>query len=116
MIRRLLALPEERFNEWKSRISEALGSNGQIIIDVIPQLELIIGEQPPVQPLGPAETSNRFNLTFQSFIRVFPRPKNPLVIFIDDWQWADLGTLNLLKTLTADDELKHLMFIGAFRP
>ncbi len=107
--------PQERLEEWKSNILKTLGPNAQVIIDVIPELELIIGKQQPVQQLGPMESLNRFNLTFQNFIRVFPRPENPLVIFIDDWQWADSGSLGLWKTLLTEVELKHLLFIGAFR-
>ncbi|MEE9474149.1 MAG: serine/threonine-protein kinase PknK, partial [Candidatus Hydrothermarchaeaceae archaeon] len=115
LIKRLLMESQERLDGWKSSILGALGPNGQVIVDVIPELELVIGKQQPVQPLGPVESRNRFNLTFQSFIRVLPRPENPLVVFIDDWQWADFGTLALLKTLAEDAELKHLLFIGAFR-
>ncbi len=115
LIMRLLMEPQEELNKWKSRITEALGPNGQLIIDVFPELELIIGKQPEIQPLGSIESRNRFNLTFQNFIRIFPRPENPIVLFIDDWQWTDFGTLTLLKLLAADTELKHLLFIGAYR-
>ena len=110
LIKRLLMEPQKKLDESKSRISEALGPNGQLIIDVIPKLELIIGKQPSVLPLGPLESKNRFNLTFQNFIRIFPRPENPLVLFIDDWQWTDFGTLSLLKIMARDIELKHLLW------
>jgi predicted ATPase len=70
------------------------GQNGQIIIDVIPEVELIVGAQSPVAELGPTESLNRFNLVFQNFIRVFCQPEHPLVIFLDDLQWADSATLN----------------------
>ncbi len=115
LIKRLLMEPQEKLDEWKSRISKALGPNGQLIIDVIPKLELIIGKQPSILPLDPLESKNRFNLTFQNFIRIFPRPENPLVLFIDDWQWTDVGTLSLLKIMARDIELKHLLLIGAYR-
>lgn len=111
----LLSETEEKLQEWRERLLEALGSNGQIMLDVIPELELIIGPQPTVQELGPTEAQNRFNLVFQNFIRLFCQPEHPLVIFLDDLQWADSATLKLIKLMMTDDATKYLFLIGAYR-
>ncbi len=115
LIRQILTEPPERLSEWRRVIQEALGPNGQVVVDVLPELSLIIGPQPPTVRLGPGASQNRFNLTFQSFIRGFPGPSHPLVIFIDDWQWADPATLGLLEVLMTDPESRHLLFVGAYR-
>ena len=111
----LLSETEEKLKEWREKLLNALGSNGQIMLDVIPELELIIGPQPPVQELGPTEAQNRFNLVFQNFIRLFCQPEHPLVIFLDDLQWADSATLKLIKLMMTDDNTKYLFLIGAYR-
>ncbi|HEY9597482.1 MAG TPA: AAA family ATPase, partial [Cyanophyceae cyanobacterium] len=115
LIRQLLTESEEQLKKWKEKILTAFGSNGQIIIDVIPEVELIVGEQLPVQELGPAETQNRFNLVFQNFIRVFCQPEHPLVIFLDDLQWVDSATLNLMELMMTDENTQYLFLIGAYR-
>ena len=111
----LLSETEQKLQEWRQKLLVALGSNGQIMIDVIPELELIIGPQPPVQELGPTEAQNRFNLVFQNFIRLFCQHNHPLVIFLDDLQWADSATLKLIKLMMTDDNTKYLFLIGAYR-
>ena len=115
LIRQLLSEPEIILQTWKKKILEALGNSGQIIIDVIPELEKIIGKQPPVEELGGIESQNRFNLFFKRFLDVFCQPEYPLVIFIDDLQWADLSSLNLIEQLISDSELQYLLMIGAYR-
>ncbi|MEA5553438.1 AAA family ATPase [Anabaena cylindrica UHCC 0172] len=115
LIRQLLSEPETTLKTWKEKILEALGSNGQIIIDVIPELENIIGKQSSVEPLGSAEAQNRFKLFFQRFIGVFRKKEHPLVIFLDDLQWADLPSLNLIELLMKDTESQYLLIIGAYR-
>ncbi len=115
LIRQLLSEPEIRLQTWKKRILEALGNNGQIIIDVIPELEKIIGKQPAVKQLDTRENQNRFNLVFQKFLRVFCQREHPLVIFIDDLQWADLASLNLIEKLISDSDNKYFLLIGAYR-
>jgi protein kinase len=92
-----------------------LGSNGKVITDIIPDLELIIGTQPTVPMLGAAETKNRFHLVFQKFIQVFCSPEHPLVLFLDDMQWADLATLELLEKLLGDRQIQNLLVIAAYR-
>ncbi|MEP0755241.1 trifunctional serine/threonine-protein kinase/ATP-binding protein/sensor histidine kinase [Trichocoleus sp. Lan] len=115
LIQQLLTESEAQLNQWKEKLLEALGSNGQIIIDVIPEVELIVGSQPRVQELGPTESQNRFNLVFQNFIRVFCQQEHPLVIFLDDLQWADSATLKLMELMMTDDQTHYLFLIGAYR-
>ncbi|MEG4943151.1 ATP-binding sensor histidine kinase [Microcoleus sp. F4-D5] len=115
LVKQVLTENETQLNAWKEKLLAAFGDNGQIVIDVIPDVELIVGKQPPVQELGAAEAQNRFNLVFQKFIRLFCSVEHPLVIFLDDLQWADSATLKLLQVMMADNETKYLFLIGAYR-
>ncbi len=115
MIRRILTAPPAEFQMWKQKLLTALSPNAQVIVNLIPELSLIVGEQPPLPFLGLSETLNRFNRTFGKFIQVFASFEHPLVLFIDDWQWADASTLGLLKTLMNDTSIRHLLFIGVYR-
>jgi serine/threonine protein kinase len=115
LIRQLLTESESAVAAWREKLLTALKSNGQVIIDVIPEVELIIGPQPPVPELGSAEAQNRFQLTFQNFTRIFAQPEHPLILFIDDLQWADSGSLKLLEILLTAFEIGPLYVIGAYR-
>lgn len=115
LCRELLAAGEETLGRWRDRIREALGANGRLIVDVVPELELIIGPQPPVLELDPHEGQNRFEVVFSAFVRVFARADHPLVVFLDDMQWADGATLGLLKILARPGQLPNLQLILAFR-
>ncbi|MEZ2230666.1 AAA family ATPase [Microcoleus sp.] len=115
LVRQLLTETETQLNKWRQKILTALGVNGQIVIDVIPEVELILGKQPPVPNLGSAEAQNRFNLVFQNFIRTFCDRDHPLVIFLDDLQWADSATLKLIQLMMTDAETQYLFLIGAYR-
>lgn len=115
LIRQLLTETEASLARWQEQLLAALGNNGQIIIDVIPEVELIIGKQPTVPELAPTESQNRFNLVFQNFIRVFTQPEHPLVIFIDDLHWADIASLKLIELLMTAGDSRYLFFIGAYR-
>ena len=115
LICKLLSEPEIALQTWKNKILEALGNNGQIIIDVVPEVEKIIGQQPPVEQLGAAESQKRFNLFFQKFISVFCKKEHPLTIFIDDLQWADLPSLSLIEQLMSNADNKYFLIIGAYR-
>jgi len=115
LARQILTEPEDQLATWKKRIQAALGNNGRLITDVIPEVELIVGEQPSIPELGPAESQNRFNLVFQNFINVFAQKEHPLTVFLDDMQWADSATLNLIQTVITGSSIKYLCFILAYR-
>ena len=115
LLKQLLMNPREELASWKDRLLAALGPNGQVIVDVIPALEKIIGPQPAVPTLGTEETQNRFNMVFLQFLRVFTSKASPLVVFLDDLQWADIATLNLIKTLMLSDGNEYLLLMGAYR-
>jgi len=115
LVKELLSEGEERLAEWGKAIRTALGPNGQVIVDVIPEVELIVGRQPSTHHLPAAESLNRFNLVFHAFIGVFAQENHPLVIFLDDLQWADNASLNLLHVLLTGSEHQHLFLIGAYR-
>jgi PAS domain S-box-containing protein len=115
LARQLLTESETRLREWKMTILHVVGNNGQVIIDVIPEIALIIGKQPELQPLPPTETQNRFHLVFQNFVNVFANADHPLVLFLDDLQWIDPASLRLLDALLSNPELTHVLFIGAYR-
>ncbi len=111
----LLAESDPELATWKTKILNALGENAQVIIDVIPELERILGQQPPVAELSSNAAQNRFNLLFNKFVRVFTTPNHPLVVFLDDLQWADSASLNLLKLLIDESETGYLLVLGAYR-
>ncbi len=111
----LLTENNEKIEIWRSKILSALGTNGKVITDVIPEVELIIGTQPEVAQIGATESQNRFNHVFKEFIQVFTQKEHPLVIFLDDLQWADSATLNLIQLLITDTDSKYFLFIGAYR-
>jgi PAS domain S-box-containing protein len=111
----LLAKSETELSRWRQALQEALGPNGRLMVDVAPKLKLIIGEQPPVPELPPQDAQRRFQLVFRRFIGVFARSEHPLALFLDDLQWLDAATLDLLEDLLTQSDLQHLMLIGAYR-
>lgn len=113
-IERMLMEPEEKLILFKDRVLEALGSNGQIVIDTVPSLEKVIGKQPPVPNVGLEETQNRFAYIFQRFIQCLPTADRPLVLFLDDLQWADNPSFRLLESLL-QIECPHLLIVGGYR-
>lgn len=116
LMRQLLAEDQVQISLWRTKILEALGYSAQVMIDVIPEVELIVGSQPPVPALDPAESQNRFNLIFQNFIKVFAQSDHPLVIFMDDLQWADNASLNLIELImTSSEQHQYLLVLGAYR-
>jgi PAS domain S-box-containing protein len=115
LIRSLLTKSEAELNRWREALREALEPNGLLIVDLVPELKLIIGEQPPVPDLEPQDAQRRFQLVFRRFISVFTRPEHPLALFLDDLQWLDAATLDLLEELLTRSDLQHLMLIGAYR-
>ena len=115
IIGQILCEKEERISEWKSAFQSILGPNGQVMVDIIPPLELIIGKQKPLQQLGAIETENRFHMVFRNFLRVFEQMRHPLVLFLDDLQWSDPASLDLVKSLASENPPGALFFIGAYR-
>lgn len=115
LTRQLLAESDERLRQWKKRLLSALGANAKAITDVIPEIELIIGKQSRIPVLGPEETQNRFNLVFGKFVHVFADQNHPLVLFLDDLQWADSDSLKMIQTIATDGHLQYALLIGAYR-
>ena len=115
LVRQLLTESHQQLQNWRHQLLQALGTNGQVIIDVIPEIELIIGPQPPVQALAAIEAQNRFNLVFQAFIHALCQAEHPLVIFLDDLQWVDPASLRLIELMLSDEALHHLLLIMAYR-
>jgi histidine kinase len=115
LVRQLLGERAERVARWRDDLLAALGENVQIVIDVIPGVELITGPQPPVHPLPPAEGRNRFIRVFRDFVHVFATEEHPLAIFLDDLQWTDLASLTLLEELVTDPATGHMLLVAAYR-
>ena len=115
LIRQVLTESEENLARFKAELLQAFGPNGQLLIEVIPEIELIVGPQPPVASLGPQETLNRFNFVLSQFVRVWAQAEHPLVLFLDDLQWAGDASLKLLQILITDRQNHHLLIVGAYR-
>ncbi len=111
----MLAQPNEILSEWRYVILDAVGKNGQILIDLVPDIKLIIGEQPPLETLSPLESEHRFNYVLYEFIKSLPRPSNPLILLFDDFQWADESSLKLFKYLLTSSTIKNLLLIIVYR-
>ncbi len=115
LIRSLLSKSEADLRNWRDAICEALGPNGLLMVDLAPELKLIIGEQTPVPDLPPQDAQRRFQLVFRRFIGVFARREHPLALFLDDLQWLDAATLDLIEDLLSRPDVDHLMLVGAYR-
>src|SRR6185295_12287195 len=115
LVRYLLGKSDAELSGWRDALAEALGPNGRLMIDLVPELKLIIGDQPPVPDLLPQDARRRFHLVFRRFIGVFARLEHPLALFLDDLQWLDAATLDLLEDLLTPAGVQHLMLIGAYR-
>jgi PAS domain S-box-containing protein len=115
LIRQILVKNEAEVEAWRGALAEAVGPNGQLIVDLIPEVEFILGKQPPVPELPPRDAQNRFQMVFRRFLGAFATREHPLVLFLDDLQWLDTATLELLERLMTDPDLRHLMLVGAYR-
>ncbi|WP_041237736.1 AAA family ATPase [Gloeothece citriformis] len=115
LLENLLTEKQERIENWRKNLSNILINNGQIIINIIPEIEFIIGKQPQVTALDPSNSYHRFNEVFKNFINVFCQPEHPLVIVLDDLQWIDAESLKLIEMLMTDDRIKYLFIVGAYR-
>jgi PAS domain S-box-containing protein len=115
LVRPLLSHSEIELSKWRNSLSEAVGPYGQLIVNLVPELELIIGKQPAVPDLPPQETKNRFQMIFRRFLGVFAHQEHPLALFLDDLQWVDSATLDLLEHLVTHSDVQNLLLIGAYR-
>jgi predicted ATPase/transcriptional regulator with GAF, ATPase, and Fis domain len=115
LVRQLLTESEEQLAAWRIRLAAMLGGQGSALVEVIPEIELIIGAQPPLPSVGPVEALNRFQFVFQNFVGALARPEHPLVVFLDDLQWADAATLSLLGPLLTSPGVQSLFLLGAYR-
>ncbi|MBV8453758.1 MAG: AAA family ATPase, partial [Deltaproteobacteria bacterium] len=115
LVRPLLAKSEIELGYWREALREALGPNGQLMVDLVPELILIIGEQAPVPQLPPQDARQRFQMVFRRFLAAFARPEHPLALFLDDLQWLDAATLDLLEDLLTHPDVRHVLLIGAYR-
>ncbi len=115
LMRQLLGESENRLKSWQKKIKQSLGSNAQLMVDLIPELQIVIGEQEVVPELSLEESQNRFLMLFVNFVKVFAAEDHPLVIFLDDLQWSDVPTLKLINRLVTANDLGYLFVIGAYR-
>jgi PAS domain S-box-containing protein len=115
LIRPLLSKSEAELSKWREAFHEALGPNGKLIVSLVPELQLIIGDSPPLSDLPLQDAQRRFQLVFRRFIGVFARPEHPLALFLDDLQWLDSATLDLIEDILTQSDVRHLLLIGACR-
>jgi PAS domain S-box-containing protein len=115
LLRPLLTKSEAELSKCRDVLRQALDPNAQLIVDLVPELRLIIGDQPAVPELPPQDARRRFHMVFRRFISVFARPEHPLALFLDDLQWLDAATLDLIEDLLSEPDVTHLMLIGAYR-
>ena len=115
LIRGLLAKSDADLAPWREDLNEALDPLGHLMVDLVPELKLIIGDQPPVPEVSPQDAQRRFQLVVRRFIGVFARKEHPLALFLDDLQWLDTATWDLLEDLLIRSDLRHLLLIGAYR-
>ena len=115
VVRRILGRDETELNRWRHALLEALGPNGQLMVTLIPELVAVIGEQPRTPDLPPQEARNQFQMVFRRFLSAFAQPEHPLALFLDDLQWLDAATLELLEHLVAEPDVRHVLLVGAYR-
>ncbi|MBN3846821.1 AAA family ATPase [Paraburkholderia sp. Ac-20342] len=115
LVRPLLGKHEAELSAWRDALLKALGPNTQLMVELVPELEFIVGAQPPAPELPLEEARSRLHLVFQRFIGVFARPEHPLALFLDDLQWLDAATLDVLEYLLVSSDLRHLLLVGAYR-
>jgi predicted ATPase/signal transduction histidine kinase len=115
LVGQILGQSDADVARWRKALRDALGQNAQLIVNLVPQIELIIGKQPPVQELSPRDAQSRFQTVFWRFIEVFAQAEHPLALFLDDLQWIDTATLDLLQHMVTHSEVRNLLLIGAYR-
>ncbi|WP_437323463.1 AAA family ATPase [Sorangium sp. So ce381] len=115
LVQEILGASEQQVERWRERLREALGASGGLLTDMVPELALLLGPQPPVPELPPAEAQSRLLATLQRFVAACARKEHPVALFLDDLQWADAGSLLLLEQLASLSGDAHLLLIGAYR-
>ncbi|MFO0547584.1 MAG: AAA family ATPase [Polyangiaceae bacterium] len=100
---------------WRARLASAVGDSGRALTELIAELEAVIGPQPALEPVPPEDARRRLDLVFRRFVRALASEANPLVLFLDDLQWADLPSLRLIEALLLDPDVTHLLVLGAYR-
>ncbi|MEM9542227.1 MAG: serine/threonine-protein kinase PknK [Cyanobacteria bacterium P01_E01_bin.42] len=115
LMKYLFTEASEALQQWREKLQEAVGNNGRVLSEIVPNMEILLGKQPEVLQLGAKESQNRFNFTLQNFLRVFTKSDRPLVLFLDDLQWADSASLGLLHLLMTSPDMGNLFIIGAYR-
>ena len=115
LVRSILGQSDIELSRWRKALCEAVGPNGRLIVNLVPELELVIGKQPPVPDLPLRDAQSRFQLVFRRFLGAFAKPDHPLALFLDDLQWLDAATLDLLEYLVTHSEVRHLFLVGAYR-
>jgi predicted ATPase/signal transduction histidine kinase len=115
LVRELGEGPEEKRDDYRTRILQAVGDNGRVLTELLPELEDLMGALPPLAPLDPREAQTRLHVTLSAFVQVFASPGRPIVVFLDDLHWADAASLDALRALAMDPDAKHMLLLGAFR-
>lgn len=115
LVRQILSKDDVDLERWRSALLNGVGANGQLMVELIPELGVILGAQPAPPSVSPQEAKNRFQLVFRRFLQVFAQPEHPLVLFLDDLQWLDSATLDFLRLLGSEEEIPYLLLIGAYR-
>ena len=115
LVRQILGKSDAEMNRWRNTLLEALGSNGQLIVNLVPELELVIGKQPSIPELSPKDAQKRFQMVFRQFLGAFARGEHPLALFLDDLQWLDLASLELLEYLITEPSVRYVLLVGAYR-
>jgi PAS domain S-box-containing protein len=115
LVSQILGKSDTELGQWCAALQEALGPNGQLMTALVPELAHIIGEPPPPPELPPQDQQARFQMVFRRFLNVFARPEHPLALFLDDLQWLDSATLDLIEHLISHPDVRHLLLVGAYR-
>ena len=115
LVRQILGKSDAEMSQWRAALLEALGPNGQLMVNLVPELAIIIGEQPPAPEIPAQDQQARFQLVFRRFLGVFAQPEHPLALFLDDLQWLDAATLELIEHVVLHPEVRHLLLVGAYR-
>jgi PAS domain S-box-containing protein len=115
LVRQILVKSEAEVHQWRDALKEALGPNGQLISKLVPEVEFLIGKQPPAPDLPPQDAQRRFQMVFRRFLSVFAQSEHPLALFLDDLQWLDAATLDFIEDLLIASDVTHLILILAYR-